>query len=140
MPAGKRIPAAVIRALWLDGRLTTAEAAARAGLSRSTLWRRARALGLPPRKEGRRFEIGDLRLFARMWAAGLHGPAMAAHFGFTYSAIRATARRLGLGPRRLGHRPRVSMGAFLEAELAARLAVTAQASNARLRAMLREAA
>lgn len=133
MPTGKCIPAAVIRRLWCDTRLSTAEAAAQAGLSRSNLWLRARALGLPPRKTGRKHEIHDLALFARMWVAGVHGPDMAAHFGVTYSAIRATARREGLAPRPLGSRPRVTVDDFRQLMLAERMLAEAAAARQRLR-------
>lgn len=140
MPTGKRIPAPVIRRLWLDERLTTAEAAAQAGLSRSNLWLRARALGLPPRKLGRKYEIADIALFTAMWKAGVHGPAMAAHFGVTYSAIRATARRHGLPPRRLGSRPKITIEDFHQLMLGQQMRATAEVESARLRALLKEAA
>lgn len=140
MPTGKCIPAAMIRRLWLDERLSTAEAAAQAGLSRSNLWLRTKALGLPPRKNGRKYEIHDLTLFKRMWAAGVHGPEMAAHFGVSYSAIRMTARRHGLSPRRLGCRPKITIEDFRQLMLAQQMRATADAANARLREMHREAA
>lgn len=132
MPTGKCIPAAVIRRLWLDDRLSTAEAAEQAGLARVNLWRRAKALGLPPRKQGRKYQIHDLALFKAMWAAGVHGPAMAAHFGVTYSAIRATARRQGLPPRRLGSRPKITIEDFRQQLLGLRMLAKAAADwNAR---------
>ncbi len=140
MPSGKCIPAAVIRAVWQDPRLTTAEAAARVGLSRSNLWRRAKALGLAPRKQGRRFGIEERALFARMWLAGVHGPDMAAHFGVTYSAIRATARREALAPRALGSRPRIGIEDFRQMLLGEQMRATADAESARLRASQSEAA
>jgi len=140
MPTGKCIPAALIRRLWLDERLSTAEAAAHAGLSRSNLWLRAKALGLPPRKQGRKYEIADLALLTAMWEAGVHGPTMAEYFGVTYSAIRATARRHGLPARPLGTRPKVTLADFLQSQLAARMAPAASDENARLRAMHKEAA
>ena len=140
MPTGKCIPAAEIRRVWLDERLTTAQAAAEAGLTRSNLWRRAMALGLEPRKNGRRFEIMDLPLFTRMWVAGVHGPTMAAYFGVTYSAVRATARRHGLEPRPLGTRPKVTLHDFLQMELGARMGASAARSNAQLREKQREVA
>ncbi|MES8537217.1 hypothetical protein U6X77_12470, partial [Cutibacterium acnes] len=81
MATGKRIPAAAIRRVWLDPNLSTAEAAARVGLARSNLWRRAKALGLPPRKVGNQFSITDDARFAAMWRAGVLGRDIAAHFG-----------------------------------------------------------
>lgn len=140
MGTGKRIPAALIRRVWLDERLTTAQAAEAVGLARSSLWLRAKALGLPPRKNGRRFEIMDLALFTRMWVAGVHGPTMAGYFDVTYSAVRATARRHGLEPRPLGTRPKVSLYDFMQSELAERMAESAQAANAALREKQKEAA
>jgi len=140
MPTGKQIPAAAIRRVWLDERLTTAQAAAEVGLTRANLWRRAMALDLPPRKNGRRFEIMDTERFKRMWSAGVHGPAMAEQFGVTYSAVRATARRLGLPPRPLGSRPKVTLYDFLQMELAERMSASAAGVNARLREMQKEAA
>lgn len=140
MPTGKCIPAAEIRRVWLDERLTTAQAAEAVGLARSSLWRRARALGLPPRKRGRRFGIVDVALFTRMWAAGVHGPAMAGYFGVTYWAVYATARRLGLPPRPLGSRPKVTIYDFLQMELGARMGAAAAGARRQLREMQKEAA
>jgi hypothetical protein len=140
MATGKRIPAAEIRRVWLDERLTTAQAAEAVGLARSNLWHRARALGLPPRKNGRRFEIMDLPRFTRMWDAGVHGPQMAEYFGVTYSAVRATARRHGLAPRPLGTRPKVTLYDFLQMELGERMRASAASVNARLREVQKEAA
>lgn len=140
MPSGKCIPAAEIRRVWLDERLTTTQAAEAVGLARSNLWLRARALGLPPRKNGRRFEITDLAIFERMWRAGVHGPTMAAYFEVAYSAVRATARRHRLPPRPLGTRPKVSLHDFLQMELGARMGASAARSNAQLREKQREVA
>lgn len=140
MATGKRIPAADIRRVWLDERLTTAQAAAAVGLARSNLWRRAKALGLPPRKNGRQFGITDLALFERMWRAGVHGPTMAAYFGVTYSAVRATARRHGLAARPLGTRPKVTMHDFLQMELGTRMAAHAREANALMREKQKEVA
>ena len=97
MPTGKQIPAAAIRRVWLDERLTTAQAAAEVGLTRANLWRRAMALGLPPRKNGRRFEIMDTERFARMWNAGVHGPAMGGLLGAIISVVNNAARASGAG-------------------------------------------
>jgi len=140
MPTGKRIPAAAIRRVWLDEALTTVQAAEAVGLSRSNLWRRAKALGLPPRKNGRRFEILDREGFARMWQAGVHGPDIAGHFGVTYSAVRGMARRLDLPQRPLGSRPSITLEEFRQIELAERMAASARAAKAAMLARQKEAA
>lgn len=136
--ADKRIPAAQIRAAWIDPRLTTHDAAKAVGLSRSNLWRRARALGLPPRKVGNRNAIPDQALFARMWAAGVNARFMAEAFGCHFLTISQTAKRLGLPPRCAGGRKaRITVEAFWAGEAEARLAQSmpaiAAAENAALR-------
>lgn len=140
MATGKRIPAAAIRRVWLDPALSTAEAAAQVGLARSNLWRRAKALGLPPRKVGNQFAITDDARFASMWRAGVLGREIAAHFGVHYTVVRATARRLGLSPRPLGSRPALTLPDFAQVELGARMAETARREAAARAEHLREAA
>lgn len=140
MPTGKRIPAADIRRVWLDPALSTAEAAAQVGLTRSNLWRRAKGLGLPPRKVGNQFRIIDRARFAAMWRAGVLGREIAAHFGACYTVVRATARRLGLPPRALGSRPAITMREFAQVELGERMAEEARREAAARAERLREAA
>lgn len=104
--ADKRISAAAIRDAWTDATLTSAEAAAKVGLSRVNLWKRAKAMGLPSRPTGRR-PATDEALLAAMWSAGILARDIAAHFGCNVLTVSQTARRLGLplrhqgGPRRV---------------------------------------
>jgi hypothetical protein len=131
----KRIPAARICEVWLDPALTTAQAALAVGLSRSNLWRRAKALGLPARPVGNVAAIRDDALFARLWAAGVSMSAMAEYFGCHQTTIFEHHRRLGLPPRPIGGRkPFRSVRAFVrettEARLAERMALAARTENA----------
>ncbi len=100
----KRIAIARIRAVWLDPHLTTAEAAARVGLTRVNLWLRAKALGLPARKGGRRPRVHADRTaeFTRMWMRGDRIADIAAHFGISIPSVTYRCRSLGLPGR--GHR------------------------------------
>jgi hypothetical protein len=99
--ADKRIPAAAIREAWMDATLTSAEAATKVGLSRSNLWKRAKAMGLPPRPTGRR-PATDEALLAAMWSAGILARDIATHFGCNVLTVSQTARRLGLALRHQG--------------------------------------
>lgn len=111
--ADKRIPTAAIREAWMDPTLTSAEAAAKVGLSRPNLWKRAKALGLPPRPTGRR-PATDETLLAAMWAAGILARDIAAHFGCNVLTVSQTARRLGLARRRQGgQRKAVRLSAWI---------------------------
>lgn len=94
----KRVPAATIRRLWLDPDLTQTEAAARAGLSRVRFWVRAKALGLPAKKEGRRPVIPDDELRV-LWAADVAVREIAALYGCPATSVRPSARRLRLPGR-----------------------------------------
>ena len=97
----KRIPAARIRAVWMDPELSTYEAAELVGLTRANLWHRARALGLPARKVGRRWRIGAAQEaeFRDMWLRGLLIADMARHFGVSEPSIVYRRRSLGLPGR-----------------------------------------
>lgn len=94
----KRIPAAAIRRVWLDDAMTQTEAAALIGLSRVSLWIRAKALGLPARKEGRRPVIPDAEL-AVLWRACVKSTAIAGLYGCPEGSVRQASRRLGLARR-----------------------------------------
>lgn len=97
--ADKHIPDAAIRRVWLDQRLSTAAAARKVGLARSNLWRRAVALGLPPRKQGRSYTIHDLDLFRQLWEGRVRAGDIATAFKVGDHAVLYTARRLELTKR-----------------------------------------
>ena len=97
--ADKHIPDAAIRRVWLDQRLSTAAAARKVGLARSNLWRRAVALGLPPRKQGRSYTIHDLDLFRQLWEGRVRAGDIATVFKVGDYAVLNTARRLELTKR-----------------------------------------
>jgi hypothetical protein len=98
----KRVPNATIRRVWLDETLTTAEAAALIGLSRVRLWVRAKALGLPARKEGRRAVIPPAEM-ETLWLAGVRATEIAALYGCPYNTVSQTRWRQGLPCRPAGH-------------------------------------
>lgn len=129
----RRIPAETIRRVWRDPSLTTAQAAAAVGLSRSNLWRRAMALGEAPRPEGTRPVItdADAPLFGRLWLAGVMAREIARHFGCHHLTVSVTARRLGLPPRRMGGRQAgLTLEDFRALGLRERLAAAARAEDA----------
>lgn len=96
--ADKHIPDAAIRRVWLDPRLSTA-AARKVGLARSNLWRRAVALGLPPRKQGRSYTIHDHALLQQLWDGRVRASDIAALFKVGINAVFCTVRRLELSKR-----------------------------------------
>ena len=97
--ADKHIPDAAIRRVWLDPRLSTAAAARKVGLARSNLWRRAVALGLPPRKQGRSYTIHDHALLQQLWEGRVRASDIAALFKVGINAVFCTVRRLELSKR-----------------------------------------
>lgn len=126
MPTGKRISNAAIRKAWLDPDLTAGQAAAVVGLTRSNLWLRVKALGLPPRRPGRRETCPRGPEFVAMWRAGVRAADIAAHFGCHVLTVSRVAAELGLKKRRQGTKP-VPL-------LRYRMQVVAQAENAALAA------
>lgn len=127
----KRIPNARIREVWLDSSLTTAEAAAAVGLVRVNLWRRAKAMGLPPRPRGRRAHLTEKEL-APLWDAGVLASEIARHFDCSPVSVHGAARRLGLPRRPLGWRPRVTLADYRQTQLGLAMAQAASAENAAL--------
>lgn len=95
----KKISAAAVRRVWLDPNLTVAEAGAAVGLVRSAIWRRAKALGLPPKREGRREKDYDLERFALLYRAGVRMTEIGAEIGASTNKCTALARALRLKPR-----------------------------------------
>lgn len=97
----KRVPMARIREAWLDDTLTTAQAAEQVGLTRANFWRRAKALGLPPRKRGKPWRIASDREaeFTDMWQRGVPVAEMARHFDIAPSGIIYRRKALGLPGR-----------------------------------------
>lgn len=112
----KRIPNAVIRKAWLDPNLSKLEAGAVIGLSHVRLWVRATALGLPPRKCGRRPVIpeGELRV---LWCAGVLSREIAALYGCPEASVRQAARRVGLPRRPMGYHETITLQEFRAALL-----------------------
>lgn len=135
--ADKRIPAARIRAVWLDEGLTTTEAARLLGMTRSNLWRRAVLLGLPARKRsGPKRKLTDFDLLDRLWRADVRAADIAAHLGVRAGHLCNTAAARGLPRRPKGLRP-VPLAEYLLREGLAR---SAAETRARLRAVERSGA
>lgn len=107
----KRVPNSEIRRVWLDDSMPSEEAAASIGLKRATLWRRAKCLGLPSRKSGRREAIpaADLRM---LWNAGVLARDIADHYGCQEDSIGQAARRLGLPKRKPGPKSRQTLSQY----------------------------
>lgn len=112
----KRIPNAEIRRVWMDPRLTCAEAAAKVGLSRVRLWVRAKKLELPPRKEGRRPIISEAELRA-LWEAEVLAREIAALYGHPTNSVRQLARKYGLTRRSTGKHPTITVAEYRSALL-----------------------
>ncbi|MDF2141228.1 hypothetical protein [Paenirhodobacter sp. CAU 1674] len=94
----KRIPNAEIRRVWLDQSMTSAEAAEMVGLSRLHLWRRAKLLDLPSRKDGRRPVIPEAELRV-LWLADVLASDIAKLYRCPRRSVRQSCRRIGLAAR-----------------------------------------
>lgn len=124
-----------IRRAWLDAELTLPEAAAAVGMSKDALQRRAAALGLGPRRTGRREMIRPHQEaeFRAMWAAGVSARLIGKAFGCSYFAVINTSLRLGLPQRGAGYRPKASPAAYAEMRLQREMAKIAAAEAAAVR-------
>lgn len=99
----KHIPNALIRKHWLDLTISTEEGARRCGLTRVNFWRRAKALGLEPRKMG----PAPMKLpddFNEMWLARVSRREIAKLIGTADYNITGLARRRKLPPRLKGYK------------------------------------
>lgn len=114
--ADKRIPASEIRKVWLEPGLTTQQAADKVGLSRSNLWRRAKALGLPAKSRRTHISPLDCREFRILWDAGVAAADIANLFGVTMMHVCDFARGRQFPRRPRGHRP-VSLAEYRSAQL-----------------------
>ena len=96
------------------------------GVSVAGLHLRAGVLDLPPRGNGKKPIDEDL--FAAMWAAGVDGEEIAAHFGYSsYRGVWVTAKRLNLGRKaRTKHADRVTLKQFTEQRFGAMMIERAQ--------------
>lgn len=107
------ISQAAIRRAWFDMSQNTGEAASSLGITRCTLQRRAVALGLPPRPNGRRSTIMPrVDQFRALWALGVGLRDLGAHFGLKPGTVSQRAMRMGLPPRQ-GERPRMTLAQAL---------------------------
>lgn len=104
------ISQAAIRRAWEDHSLTSAQAAKQVGLTRAALYKRAKAMGLPLRPQGRRAAI-DSPDFASMWRAGVLAREIARYFGAHPDTPRKTAERLGL-PMRGRFGPKLTLAEY----------------------------
>lgn len=123
----KRIPAARIRAVWLDEVITSTEAARRLGMTRSNLWRRAAAMGLPARQRTKTRKLDDLALLDRLWRAQVRAADIAAVFGVCASHICNVAAERGL-PRRPKGQPVIRLTEYLAREGLTRAAAETRAA------------
>lgn len=107
----KRIPNSEIRRVWMDPSLTTAEAAAEINLSRVNLWRRAKNLGLPPRKDGRRPVIPEAELRA-LWLADVLVRDIATLYRCPTNSVRQASKRIGLDRRPQGRHETITLAEY----------------------------
>lgn len=134
----KRIPRAAIRDAWGDTSLSSAEAATKLGISRSTLWKRAKAMGLPDRPQGHPQRITGPE-FDAMWLAGVLGADIAAHYRCHVMTVHCEAKRRGLPARPMGRRKVLRLSDYLAARRSDALALAMAAEAKRTRAAMRDA-
>ncbi|WP_323041127.1 hypothetical protein [Gemmobacter sp.] len=127
--ADKRIPAARIRAVWLDETIAGTEAARRVGLTRSVLGLHAKRLGLPPRKSGRLHALSAAQRaeLARYWAASICAGDLAARYGLSVGHVGRLAHQMGLPRRPSGFRG-VALADYLLRDGMARAAAETRAA------------
>ena len=122
----KCIPNAEIRRVWLDARLTSAEAARALGLSRGQLWKRAKEMGLPARREGRRPVI-PASILTPLWMANVRVSDIATLFKCPPNSVSQSARRYGLPQRPKGRRFLITLEAYRQQLLGQHMARQARA-------------
>lgn len=112
--------------LWNDPTLTAEEIGRRLQITQTTVSKRAKSRGLPPRRGLVQFRIHDTYTFREMWQAGVSIEEMARHFGVFSTTIKRTRTRLGLAPRGKGDwRRAITLEQFLHDRLARQMARTA---------------
>lgn len=128
----KCIPAARIRAVWLDETISGVEAARRLGLTRSTLGLHVRRLGLPARKGGRFPSLSPVQRaeIARLWAASVSARDIAARYGLSLGHVGRVAHRMGL-PKRSGGQHVITITEYLLSDGMARSAAETRAAMRR---------
>lgn len=95
MAEALRISVRHLATLWADLTLTKEDIAARLGCSTVSVWRSAKALGLPKRGRGGANRIDDAQVRA-MWAEGQTALQIARALGRTRATIESVVRRLDL--------------------------------------------
>lgn len=126
---GNIVTQATIRRAWSNPSITARAAAKGLGIARSTLWKRAKGMGLPPKPTGRRVQF-DHPDFPAMWAFGVTAKEIAAHFDLHPDTPLKAARRLGLQARPKG---KETMADFLAHKLAKSMAETARIEQAQIK-------
>lgn len=121
---------AKVRVLWADASATRYTLPALAGCSYDTLRRRARALGLGPRKTGGRLRF-NRRLVRLMWLAGVSSYEIASAVECGQSSIIRAAQAMALPPRGPGFLVRLSLTEFCEVRLRIEMAGSAQQGAAK---------
>lgn len=121
-----RVSGDAVRNAWLNEELTLPQAAESIGMSKDSLQTRAAALGLRPRRTGRREVIRRQQEpeFRTMWTLGISVRAIGEHFRGSYFAMINTARRLGLPMRGAGFRSRMTLNDYRQHRLAAMIAIS----------------
>lgn len=107
----KHIPNAEVRRVWLDARLTSAEAAHAVGLSRGQLWKRAKEMDLPARPCGRR-EVIPEAILRPLWLANVRVSDIADLFKCPPNSVSQSARRYNLPQRPKGRHTLITLNTY----------------------------
>lgn len=121
---GRTVSIAEFSRLWASD-MTEAQIGALLGITQAAVQMRAKARGLPRRKDGPPRIITDTATFRSMWTAGVMIDAMATHFGVAERTIRTTVERLGLEKRGRNRHRSITIFEWRERRLAEALAASA---------------
>lgn len=129
----KTFSVAEFRRAWLNPAMTRPEIGAAFGISDLQCWRRAKDLGLPPRKMGGRPKRTPDTFIRAAWRAGVSSREIAERAGISVDTLYNRLQVLGLALRGAGKKPTLTITEFDALQLRQALAARAREEQAALR-------
>lgn len=128
----KTFSVAAFRQAWLNPSLTRIKIGAMFGISSLQTWRRAKALGFPPRKMGGRPKQTPDAFIREAWLAGVAAEEIAKRAGISPDTLYSRLPALGLPLRGQGRRAKMTLMEFDHVQLREAMAASARETQAAL--------
>ena len=129
----KPFSAKAFAAAWADESLRRPQIAAMFGISNLHCWRRAKALGLPPRRQGPPRKATPDAFIKAAWLAGVGSRAICRAAGIDDETLYSRVREMGLPLRGPGKRPKMTLADFREVQLRDAMAISAAETRAHMK-------